>query len=63
MLFSLQVIIPMAAEQVAQNISVPSLAPQTPQCKALYDFNKYHEDDEVCLHFNKVRNHLHLVIC
>lgn len=25
-----------------------------PQCKALYDFNKCHEDDEGCLHFSKV---------
>ncbi|XKL64028.1 hypothetical protein PGB90_004114 [Kerria lacca] len=24
-----------------------------PQCKALYDFNKCHEDDEGCLHFSK----------
>lgn len=34
------------------HVIVP-LPSHIPQCKALYDFGKYHEDDEGCLHFSK----------
>ena len=34
---------------------VVPLSSHSPQCKALYDFGKCHEDDDGCLHFSKVR--------